>query len=499
MTTQPDAPPAPFHFLAALRRHVWLMVGVAALVMGGFVAYVYLAPRAYRSQAKVYIGLGRQNTVLDPTTALDSPSPVTAIPMTRDAEMNSIIEILKSRDVLTQVVDAIGPQAILGRSVTTREAVADTRTWANGRDDRSWAQQEVAGPSDPGERTDDRYKALLALQKALDAENVRKSDVLQITYDGPDPDVARKVVGKVLDLFLARYADLNRASGSTSFISEQTARLAKDLHDAEERLHALQVEGQFGSADGQRVIHETRIGRLEDEMLKTRGEMAAARAEVAGLRQELQGSATTRLASTARGPADSGLDTMRLRLFELKLKLTEMLERRSANDPDVRLLRQQIAQAAQIIEREEVSLALAKVEPRLRSLEAQEQVLTNQLAGEREKLRAFADYQLKVQRAKRDVELQDAYYRKAKVALQTADVEQELNARRLSNLKVVQHPTFDVKPIRPRRLVLLGTGAVIAVLAAVAAAALVEFARSTRLTSLPELAPGARPEPQALT
>ena len=472
------------------------MLVMAALVMGGFVAYYYYAPREYRSQAKVYIGLGRQNTVLDPTTALDSALPVTSIPANRESEMNSIIEIIKSRDMLTRVVDAVGPEAILGQAAPKEQSTSERKTPNALASGETSGSGEPPEPADPGEQMDDRYQAVLALMKSLDFEIIRKSDILQITYDGPNPEVARQVASKVLDLFLARYHELNRTTGSSTFIAEQTERLRKDLHEAEEKLRQLRIEGKFGTADGQRLILETRVGRLEDELLKTTAEAAAAKAEIADLRKRLEGLPPTQVTATTKGVPNTGVDTMRLRLFELQLKLTDLKERKSEKDPEVRSVQEQISQAKGMIDREEkaheqvttgpnriaeeLSLALAKLEPRLRSLEAQEKDLTNQLATERSKLKDFADHQLKVGRAQRDLELQDASYRKSRAALQMAEIDQELNARRISNLKVIQRPTFDRKPVRPRRLVIFGTGAAAAALAAIGLALLVEYARSGR-------------------
>jgi polysaccharide biosynthesis protein PslE len=495
MSTQSADPTSTLNFLKAIFRHLWLMLGVAVLVMGGFVAYNYYTPRVYRSQAKVYIGLGRQNTALDPTTALDSAPPITTVSPNRESEMNSIIEILNSRDMLTQVVDAIGPQAILGRPGTTAELSTEPEDKTSVNDDKTRLGRDSGrAPPDPGEQMDDRYRAVLALMKSLEFEVVRKSDILLITYDGPEPEVARRVANKVVDLFLVRYTELNRTSGSSTFIAEQSARMRKDLDDAEDKLRELRVEGEFGSADGQRLILETRIGRLEDELLKTTSEALAAKAEIADLRKKLEGLAKTQVTGTTKGIPNTGLDTMRLRLFELQLKLTDLKARKSEKDPEVKITQEQINEATQMIDREEKAheqittgpnrmyeeliLALVKLEPRLRSLEAQEKGLITQLKGERAKLKGFADYQLKVNRAQRDLELQDAYYRKSKVALQMAEIDNELNARKISNLKVVQRPTFDIRPIRPRTLVNLGTGAAVAVLAAIGAVLLLEYTRS---------------------
>lgn len=76
-------------------------------------ATVY-TPRTYRSQTKLFLRLGRENATLDATATLGQ-NPVVALPPTRDNEINSVLEILKSRVLLEKVADRVGPAVILGK------------------------------------------------------------------------------------------------------------------------------------------------------------------------------------------------------------------------------------------------------------------------------------------------------------------------------------------------------------------------------------------------
>src|SRR5262245_21437720 len=73
----------------------------------------WLWPRQYESESKLYIRLGRESRSLDPTAAVGRPTTATALPFTRENELNSITEILLSRVLLERLVDAVGPDAIL--------------------------------------------------------------------------------------------------------------------------------------------------------------------------------------------------------------------------------------------------------------------------------------------------------------------------------------------------------------------------------------------------
>lgn len=90
------------------RRH-----GVHA-VLGVVAAATVYTPRTYRSQTKLFLRLGRENATLDATATLGQ-NPVVALPPTRDNEINSVLEILKSRVLLEKVADRVGPAVILGK------------------------------------------------------------------------------------------------------------------------------------------------------------------------------------------------------------------------------------------------------------------------------------------------------------------------------------------------------------------------------------------------
>ncbi len=116
-----------------LLRHKWKALGLFVTLMGAAVAVTALSPRTFRSEAKLFVRLGRENSTVDPTATVGR-DPIVAVPITRDSEINSVVEILSSRVLLDKVVDAIGPGDILGRSESTgpgetAAATADWRGW----------------------------------------------------------------------------------------------------------------------------------------------------------------------------------------------------------------------------------------------------------------------------------------------------------------------------------------------------------------------------------
>ena len=84
-------------------------------------AIIYL-PREYRSEAIIFVRLGRESVSLDPTATTGS---TVSVLESRDNEVNSIRDMLTSRALLESVVDQMGPDVVLGDADIPDELITD--------------------------------------------------------------------------------------------------------------------------------------------------------------------------------------------------------------------------------------------------------------------------------------------------------------------------------------------------------------------------------------
>src|SRR4051812_49788613 len=93
----------------------------AAVSLGMVVAAVVgtlLMPRTYYSEARLFVRFGRENQV-DPTA---SGGQMVSLYESRESEINSLIEILKSRAICDRVVSELGPGFVLyGREAKSEQ------------------------------------------------------------------------------------------------------------------------------------------------------------------------------------------------------------------------------------------------------------------------------------------------------------------------------------------------------------------------------------------
>jgi polysaccharide biosynthesis protein PslE len=450
----------------ALFRHKRKMALFVLLVMGAAATVIALMPRAYRSQAKLLVLLGRENAVLGPTATFGQ-APVVAVPPSRENDINSALEILTSRYLAEQVVDSVGPAAILGRAAPAPSGQGP------GAD---------AGP--------DRHRAIVKFTRKLEVEAVKKSNVIAIRYDGPSPEVAQAVVSRLTDCYLQRYAHLHRTSGAHRFLSEQAARLRAQLTRTEEELRDLKDRSGLFHPEGQRLALTTRVGQFETDLVQTAAAVAAAEAEVKVLRARMAETPKTQVTARTSGFPNQVADLMRGQLYTLRLKEIDLLGRHPEAHPEVRLVRNQLATAREAVDREERQrdqvttgpnrayeegqIALVRQEAALASLRARADELRRQRDREQAALRALNRDELPVARLQRELDLQTAQYRKYAENLEQAEIDRGLEAERISNVNVVQPATYEVEPVRPKPLPYLGIALAVALLGSLALAGLAE-------------------------
>ncbi len=466
-------------------RHKGKMLLFFLVVMGGVAAAALLWPRSYRSEAKLFLRLGRENVTLGPETTMGG-APVVAVPPTRDSEINSVIDLLKSRLLREQVVAKLGADVILGRAEvpppTARPATGPASPW----DD------------DPPGPNDDRYRATVKLARMLDVESVKKSNVIRVGCDGPSPEVSQAIVSCLIDLYLEQHVRLNRTPGAYQFLSEQTDQVRARLARAEEELKTLKNSTGLSAPEAQKQVIVNRIARIKDELLQVEGNVAASEATTRLLRERLARLPRTHVSAVTTGFPNAATDSLRAQLSALEIKEKELSAKFADRHPEVRQVRRQVATARALLEQqesareqvttapnrlhEEAQLALLREEPVLAALKARAESLRAQLASERDRLRDLNRDQLRIARLQREVELHEGHYRKYAENLRQLQIDGALAAEKLSNISVVQPATYDARAVSPRLSVLLGSGFLFALVGSLALAFLSERLGSSFMT-----------------
>ncbi|HVX60364.1 MAG TPA: GNVR domain-containing protein [Pirellulales bacterium] len=444
----------------------WFVFSVVAATL-----ITFFGPQAFRSDSKLLVRLGRENVALDPTATLGESSTV-EVPLSREDEINSEVVMLGSRVLLEKVVDLVGPEAILEEDDALSPEAGDDQPAESAAASLAFDWLDFLRTPLTA-----RDRAIHKLQKMVEIEPVKKSNVIEVYCDTASAALSQKIISSLVDFYLDQHIRMNRTTGSREFFDEQLQRLRQDLVKSEEQLRDLKNETGISSPDDQRKIIVERIGRLEDQWLEAASEASASRAQVELLKKQFAEQEETQVTALTVGFANDAADGMQQQLYELQLKYHELLAKYTNEHPAVAQVREQLEKAQAVWAREERSrsqvttgpnraheemkLALLAQEPILASLEAKSKTLQGQLKQEQGELAELNANDVRLGRLLREVELKDEEYRKYAGHLEQATIDQELELQRISNVNVLQPATYQPKPVRPHKLLNLALGLLI--------------------------------------
>lgn len=481
-----------------LWRHKGKMAAFFLVVMTGVALFLMLSPRTFRSQAKLLVRLGRENVTLDPTTTFGQ-GPVIAVPASRETDLHSIVESIRSWTILEKVVAALGPDVILGKKpyvVDNAEAQDAPPMPARLPEAAAGKRPEDSAPSLGSEvlttaQKAERYQAVLRLGRKLIIEPAKKSNVLVLSYEAASPELAQAVVTKLVDYYLDQHLLLHRTPGAHQFFTEQVTRLRAQLAKAEQELRNLKGETGLVALEGQRQLLVARVAKLEEELFQTTSAEASTAAEVRLLQDRLKSLNKTQPTAVAKGVPNKVAESLREQLYALQLKEQEMRGKVADQHPDLLLLHKQILAAKDYLQAEpmtleqvtdgpnrvyeEVQIALFKQEPALAALQAKRKGIETQLVQERLALKKLNDNGLLLTQLQREVDLHETLYKKYAENLEQAQIDQALRLERITNLGIVQPATHEYKPVRPQTLLTLALGLVAALAGSVALAVTADY------------------------
>lgn len=445
----------------------WFLFSVIAATL-----ITFFGPQAFRSESTLLVRLGRENVALDPTATLGESSRV-EVPLSREDEINSEVVMLGSRVLLEKVVDVVGAEAILEED----EALSPGEEGKGPAAAEASASFSLAWLDFLRTPLTARDRATHKLQKMVEIEAVKKSNVIEVHCDTASPSLSQKIIASLVDFYLDHHIRMNRTTGSRAFFEEQLERLRKDLAESEDQLRDVKSETGISSPDDQRKIIVERIGRLEDQWMEATSEAAASRAQVELLKKQFAEQEETQVTAMTIGFANDAADGMQQQLYALQLKYHELLAKYTNEHPAVTQVREQLEKAQAVWDREERSrsqvttgpnraheemkLALLAQEPILASLEAKSKTLQEQLKREQGELAQLNADDVRLGRLLREVEVKDEDYRKYAGHLEQATIDQELELQRISNVNVLQPATYQPKPVRPHKLLNLALGLLI--------------------------------------
>jgi polysaccharide biosynthesis transport protein len=454
----------------AIRKRLWLVIGVAALITTLATIYVARKPDVYEAKSQVEIGLENNPMYAGKTT------PMIYSPANDPAYFNTQLQILTSPGLLRRVVKTLDlehNQAFLRPQESQPRSTWKTITqmWglssAEKKDAAKQANQlPLTAAVAPASSSDDLAEAkrlapfVSALQGGLRVEPVRESRagyyketrLIDIAYTHGDPEVAAKITNAVAETFVrSNLEKKNENNTSTSeFLSKRVAELQGQIRADEEKLVGYAKSNQILSLDASQNTVVERLAGLNKQLLEAENDRKMAEAEYNAAKAP----------GAASALAEAGakeLNNSEQKLADLKEKRAQLMVDATEEAPEVKEVDQQIAEVQKHLSETRIrntNTLLTNLETKYRQSLSREQALRtsfNQQKGETlTQNEAAINYRILQQEIETNKGLLDNLLQRSK----ENDV---VLAGRPNNISIVDYaivPDFPVGPARMRSVML---------------------------------------------
>ena len=450
------------HLVESLFRHKTLSflvaVGICALGVGTLV----FMPRTYRSESKLFLRVGRETVGMD-ETAKTGGETIAFTQSSRDNEVTSAIEVARSREVTSKVVGRLGAGVILGQD--------ETATGAAGLVGRvmkpiGWVLNKVTS-LDP---LPIEEQAIIEVEENLSVDAELESTVMVFSYQAKTPELARKVLDELINVYNNEHMRIHRSDRSTDFFLKQQEGLQTQLDTARDKLRDAKNQSGVVSIVGRRDALTREQSETELELSRTELNLATAQSEITRLETQMT-SVPERIETEVKTVADLGTDALREQLYILVAGLQELESRLTPQHPKVVARKKQVEMIELRIAEEGKSReeSILDVNPVFRELKIQREQAEARLAGltgrmealsrQRDRLLAAVnelnESESLIDRLTQDVELASAKVSQYAESYERARIDKQMENEQISNISVLQTPTLQRKPVSPSKLAVI--------------------------------------------
>jgi succinoglycan biosynthesis transport protein ExoP len=348
------------NYLRAIRKYLWLIIGITLIVTSIVTIYIARRPDIFSAQARVQVDLENNPG----SGAANKSSTVVISNSTSDPTyFNTQLQKLTSLGVLRRVVKTLDLEH---NDTFLRAGKEQTRsTWQSilhlfglGKKDEDKKERSndplpLTSSVAPATARDDLVEAkrlepfVRILQRDLKVEPVRETRtssyskdtrLIDISFSHPDPQLAAKVVNAIADTYvlsnLEKKTETNTSAGD--FLQKRVAELQSQIRADEERLINYAKGHQILSLDGSQNTVVERLAGLNQQLLQAENDRKLAEAEYRAA--QAPGAASALASKDVKQ-----LDELEGKLAALKQKRQELLVENTEEWPEVKETTQQIA------------------------------------------------------------------------------------------------------------------------------------------------------------
>jgi len=377
---QPHVEPILQDVANVLRRRK-LVVGVTALaaMVATFIALMFM-PESYEAEARLMMVLGRENIQV-PVTVQNGG---VFSPGVQREEINSEIQLLRSHEVISKTVAAVGLERFEFRASPPQTAWQRIKHAL--RSAKRWTQTLVSDTMIQmglKKRLTSEEKVIKLIEKSLDAARDADSNVIRVSLKLPDRTVAIETLNQLIAIYQQQHVTVRVASTVLPLLDAQVENDRAELASLrDDRLGLIRTYGLASTA--------SRSGQLQERLEKILYDADTKRSDLAESQQQL-GVLSARTSSLPTSEQERQIESpnptvrpVQDKLTELKIKRAELVSRyKDPSVPFVRQIDEQISdlEALRAAETDTQKVTTYVSNPVRQTLEQQREIVKVAVAG----------------------------------------------------------------------------------------------------------------------
>ncbi len=450
--------------VAGLFNRKWLIICTLFTSIVATGIFTWLTPDKYESRMRFLI----KNVRLDaPVTTRKDEQVVADNGEISEAQISSEIELLKSRDLLTDVVKQTG----------------------------------LARPANPaGGPTDgDTERAVYKLEKDLVLTPVKKSNIIDVSYSSTTPQSAVLVLNTLGQLYLEKRLKLRRLPGTSDFFKGQADQYEQDLRSAENKFTTFEQKKDAVDIDRQKELILTRLTEVTGKLKDLDGKIAQDDKRIAALQTQLAGMERRVVTQSRVLPNQYSVERLNTMLVELKNRRIQLLAKFQSNDRVVREVDDQIGATTDALQKATGSTALEQasdINPLRQPLETElanvkvdqagnvalRKNLSEQVQQYQTKLTDLAGATAIHNDLSRQVKSAEGTYQLYSRKHEESQIEDALDEKKITNISIAEAPVVPINPNHGNQILVVVVGLMSGLLLAFGSAFLTELMRETFMT-----------------
>ena len=444
---------------APLFRHRKLVLLTFLGLVLSTVLGIVLLPKAYEAQIKILVKRERVDSAVSPgrDSVAATPGNIT------EEELNSEVELLKSRDLLEKVVVACHLQESqhipFGGWLFSSAAVHETDAEPN--DQKSISQ------------------AVLTLEDKLHIQVLKKTNLIQVTYSSPDPQLAAQVLSVLSNLYLEKTVAAHRSSGTFEFFQAEAQHYRQQLQTAQAQLANFDRDKNVTDPQLEKQSALQRLSEFESALSATQVAIQETESRTRTLEVQLASTPEQAVFQIRKSDNPYLMQQLKTTLLNLELKRTELLAKFEPSYRPVQEVQAQIEQTLEAIAKAEESPVheettnrnpsyewlqseLTKSNADLASLHARATATRSATQQYRTKLDEIHESEMTQQDLIREVKETEANYLLYAQKREEARIGDALDRQKIMDVAIAETATVPALPAYPHRALALLVGLLLA-------------------------------------